>query len=467
MRAHTLLTPAARRHIRLLAQAIIPVAGRIERRFRAILRTKRYDGTHRRALLAITPVAAARARNLGEFIEGVTYNGRRLALLSVPLAEVGDLLAGLDEVVDEVLGGTHAPAREQLYLVTVQALQQAWYEVREGEAQVFYGLAHADAEAENLDDLLARVVRILTRAFPASAGRLVLLDEPPSGKLAGEYYGTDPLSGWGGHTAYWSFPVRSVALLQLAFDKPYPWLPRELTMLRAVADRCAGAIERVRLQAELSRLEAEARRAEEDERRRIGRELHDDTAQSLLLLRLQLEMMERDAPEEWRERLEQSRGIAERAIEDLRRTIAALSPAVLERLGLESALRQLAARFHKRHPAEVEVRVSPEWRELEPAAQEVVYRVAQESLQNIFKHSCATRVNLRLSSADKKFRLSVCDNGAGFHPESALGKPLSFGLAGMRERAALLGGALAVRSMPGKGAMVTLELPRAVAIGEN
>ena len=98
-------------------------------------------------------------------------------------------------------------------------------------------------------------------------------------------------------------------------------------------------------------------------------------------------MMERDAPERWRQRLQQSRVITERAIEDLRRTIAALSPALLERLGLERALRQLAARFRKRHAGEVKLRISPAWEQLPPGAQEVVYRVAQESLQNISKHS--------------------------------------------------------------------------------
>ena len=97
----------------------------------------------------------------------------------------------------------------------------------------------------------------------------------------------------------------------------------------------------------------------------------------------------------------------------------------------------------------------------------MVYRVAQESLQNISKHSCATHVILRLSSADKRFKLSVCDNGAGFNPNLSPVKPLSFGLTGMRERAMLLGGTLAVKSMPGKGATVTLELPRAAATGEN
>jgi two-component system, NarL family, sensor histidine kinase UhpB len=243
-----------------------------------------------------------------------------------------------------------------------------------------------------------------------------------------------------------------MALFQLGFNKPYPWLPREQTMMRAAAERCAAAIER-------TRLEAEARHAEERERRRIGRELHDDTAQSLLLLRLQLEMMERTAPEALRPRLQQSREITERAIEDLRRTIAALSPALLERLGLERALHQLAMRFRHGHAAEVRIRIAPACRQLPPGAQEVVYRVAQESLQNISKHSGATRVNLSLTSADKRFRLSVRDNGAGFGAVSPSSKPLSFGLAGMRERAVLLGGTLAVRSMPGKGATVTLDLP--------
>jgi signal transduction histidine kinase len=439
----------------------------VERRFRAILRERRYDPAHAREILAITPVAAARARNMARFFDDVEYHGKRLARLNVELYQVDALLAVMGEAAGEILGGEHAPAREQLQLATAHVLQAAWYQVRESEAQVFYGLADAEAAAPDLDALLVRIVKIVTRAFRARAGRLVLLDSPANGKLAREYYTENPLPGWEAYAASWSFPVRSAGLIQLGFDKSYPWLPRERTLMCAVAERCAAAIERARMDRELVRLEVEARRAEEEERRRIGRELHDDTAQSLLLLRLQLEMMQRDAPEAWRNRLDQSRGIAERAIEDLRRTIAALSPALLERLGLESALRQLAARFGKRHSAEIEVKVSPSWSRLAPGAQEVVYRVAQESLQNISKHSCANRVSLCLSSADKKFKLSVCDNGSGFNPDLALGKPLSFGLAGMRERAAALGGTLAVRSIPGKGATVTLELPREAATRGN
>jgi two-component system sensor histidine kinase UhpB len=213
------------------------------------------------------------------------------------------------------------------------------------------------------------------------------------------------------------------------------------------------------MEREIRRLEAQARSTEEEERRRIGRELHDEAGQSMLLLRLQLEMIERDAPEPLRPRLAETRAIAERAVAELRRLVAALSPAVLERLGLKSALRHLAARFRKMHPAALRLRIPAPLDHLPVPTQEVIYRVAQECLQNIAKHSRATRVNLSLSAADKSIRLSVADNGAGFCAETARNQPMSFGLAGMRERAALLGGTLAVRSAPGVGVRITLQLP--------
>jgi signal transduction histidine kinase len=243
----------------------------------------------------------------------------------------------------------------------------------------------------------------------------------------------------------------------------YPWLPRELALLVAAGERCHEALERARMEREIRRLEAEARCAEEEERRRIGRELHDEAGQSMLLLRLQLELIERDAPAPLRPRLAETRAIAERAVTELRRLVAALSPAVLERLGLKSALRQLAARFRKMHPAALHLRISAPAEHLPTQTQEVIYRVAQECLQNIAKHSRGTQVNISLRTADKSIRLSVADNGAGFCAETARNQPMSFGLAGMRERAALLGGMLAVRSAPGEGTRVTLQLPRSSA----
>ena len=470
MKSDLQLTTGARRHLRLLLGAVRPLAAKLERKFRGGLCERPYDELTVRAVCAITPAAAARLRTLDQFAEAVLYHGKRLAKLNVPPAEAAELVAEFGALLDEELEGRFAPACEQLQLMTRVWLNQAYYQVREAEAQAFFGLYHAEAEARDRDDLLARLVAIVTRTFHAKAGRLHLVEAPPRGKLARALYiehgkrdeeliASEEMRG--AHASYWSFPVRECALLQLGFATPYPWLPRELALLHAVSARCYEAMERVRTQAEMRRLEAVARRAEEEERRRIGRELHDEAAQSLALLRLQLELMEVEAPGALRQRLAEARLLTERTVVELRRTIAALSPAVLERLGLESALRQLAARFGKQHGMEVGLGIAAGAAGIGAERQEVIYRVAREALQNVVKHSQATKVKLLLDFADKNIKLRITDNGAGFGTESEIGKPASFGLTGMRERAALLGGTLVLRSAPGKGVAVVLELPQA------
>jgi len=178
---------------------------------------------------------------------------------------------------------------------------------------------------------------------------------------------------------------------------------------------------------------------------------------------LQLEMMEREAHGPVVTRLKEARALVERTVIELRRLIAALSPTVVERLGMASALRHLVARFRKTQPAIVRLRMKGPVEAIPRQIQDVVYRVAQECLQNVTKHSQASTVNLSLHAADKSIGLRVSDNGTGFRAGAAAGKPMSFGLAGMRERAALLGGTIAVSSVPGKGTTVILELPRNAA----
>ncbi len=220
---------------------------------------------------------------------------------------------------------------------------------------------------------------------------------------------------------------------------------------------------------EVRRLQLLARRAEEQERRRIGRELHDEAGQSLLLLRLQLEMLEKSAVGGLRAGLGEARETVERIVTELRRIVTALSPAVLERLGLTAAVRQMAARFEKASRVATEVRVRGKAEDLTAETQEVVYRVAQECLQNTAKHARASAVKVSLEITDKSFRLRVADNGAGFAVEAENG-PMSFGLAGMRERAALIGGAVEVRSAPGRGTEVVLRAPvsrRVTSNGQN
>jgi signal transduction histidine kinase len=459
-----------------MARTIKPAAARLDRRLSATLRKRGYDGAQIRAFLAITPAAAARLRTLPQFLEQVEYNGRRLAKMNVSPAQVQEALRDCGALLDPLLAGRFQPAREQLHLAITLTLNEAYYRVREAETQALFGIYRAEVTALDFDDLLRRLIRVLTPAFHAQAGRIVALSQPVKGKLAKPLYieraganarlVADPAMR-SRHASFWSYPLGEKLLAQFGFVVKYPWLPRELALLEAAAERCRAADERALLEAENRRLQAMAHHAEEDERRRIGRELHDEAGQCLLLLRLQLEMMQRDAPPGLRERLAQSRGVAESAVTEIRRIVAALSPSVLERLGLRAAMRHLAARFRKMDAARLQMRIALAGKPLPPAMEEVVYRVAQESMLNITKHSGAKFVKLSLRATDTCIRLSISDNGAGFHDEAAVRKLASFGLAGMRERAALFGGTLAVRSVVGKGVTVRLELPLDEAPGKS
>jgi signal transduction histidine kinase len=451
-----------------MARAIQPAAARLDRRLSSLLRKRGHDAAQIRALLSITPAAAARLRTLPQFLEQVDYNGRRLAKMNISPEQAQEALRESDSLLDPLLSGRFQPAREQLRLATTLTLNAAYYRVREAETQALFGIYRAEEAALSFDDLLHRFVRVLTPAFHAQAGRIVVLSIPVTGKLAKPLYierGSVNASLVADramrsrHASFWSYPLGNRLLVQFGFAVKYPWLPRELALLESVAERCHAADARGLLESENKRLYTMAHRAEEEERRRIGRELHDEAAQCMLLLRLQLEMMERDAPAGLRTRLAEARGVAESAVIEIRRIVAALSPSVLERLGLRAALRQLAARFRKMDAAKLEMRMTFGGEPMPQAFQEVVYRVAQESMLNIVKHSGAKCVKVSLRAADSCIRLKVSDDGAGFRDEAAVRKLASFGLAGMRERATLLGGTLAVESAIGKGVTVRLELP--------
>jgi signal transduction histidine kinase len=463
------LTPAARRHMAAFLRTVTPEIPRLESRFTRLLRRCGHDDVQITALCAVTPAAAARVGTVARFLKQVESEGRRLARLNVPPEHVTRALAHFDRLLDPLLGSRFGPAREQLQLAVTLTLQETFYQVREGEAQVLFGLYRAEIEASDLEGLFRRFAAILARTFRARAGRVALLPETADPRLRSplqiergmpqECLVLDAALR-GGYASYWSFPLGDDAVVQFAFAKPVAWLPREAALVEAAAGRCREAAERLRLAAHVRRLEAESRRIEEEERRRIGRELHDEAGQSLLLLRLELELMEREAPAALRERLAGARGVTERTIAELRRIVAALSPALLERLGLEAALRQLGARFEKTCSAHLRMRISLPEAPISPESQQAIYRIAQESLHNIAKHSQATHVNLSLEPADMGVRLSVSDNGNGFRVETAARKATSFGLAGMRERAALLGGSLSVESAPGKGTRIRFFLPK-------
>jgi two-component system sensor histidine kinase DegS len=169
--------------------------------------------------------------------------------------------------------------------------------------------------------------------------------------------------------------------------------------------------------------------------------------------------------DEVRDKLAEIRTQTERTIVEIRRLIAALSPAILEQLGLAAALRQMVNRFRQVYSAKVRLQIG-KLPELSKRVEAIMYRLVQECLNNIAKHSQARAVNISISAADGKLKLDVSDNGVGFQLDDAMKKQNSFGLAGMRERVALLGGRFELVSQPAapgpkrkSGTKISIELP--------
>lgn len=205
--------------------------------------------------------------------------------------------------------------------------------------------------------------------------------------------------------------------------------------------------------------------AQEDERARLARELHDQTAQSLVAIGHRAQMLKRhlgDEPEA-AALLDELREMAAQTMDELRRIIRAMRPIYLEELGLAPALDMLAKDIDASTPG-LTVSFTQEGDVLRlPAAHEMaLYRIAQEALNNARQHSRADRVSLAIHYMDGRVVLSVQDNGSGFDaPQRVtdLSEQGHFGLMGMYERAALIGARLRVQSEPGQGTTVLIKAP--------
>lgn len=199
-----------------------------------------------------------------------------------------------------------------------------------------------------------------------------------------------------------------------------------------------------------------------EERTRIARELHDAVAQKLFSLRLTADaaatLVDR-APERAVAEVRRVRDIAGEALAELRSVIFALRPAELEDAGLLVTLRKHVEILDRVHDTSLRWDadgVPPLPGEIE----DVVFRVAQEALHNALRHSGAGHVDVSLRAADGELVLEVSDDGRGFDVPSALRGSRRLGLASMRERAASVGGRVDIRSAPGSGTTVRLEVPR-------
>ncbi|NVI89450.1 sensor histidine kinase [Actinomadura sp. BRA 177] len=212
-----------------------------------------------------------------------------------------------------------------------------------------------------------------------------------------------------------------------------------------------------RLEADRSTSTAVVLDAQEAERRRIAQELHDEIGQSLTVVLLELKSVVNRAPAEVAEDLRGIQELVRSSLDEVGHVARRLRPGVLDDLGLTSALTELAGEFSGTGDGpRVTRRVQPGLEGLGPDAELVIYRIAQEGLTNVWRHSGARSAELSLTQdADGGVVLRVVDDGSGPPAESAVGS----GIHGMRERAILIGALLTIGPADGGGTEVKLEVP--------
>jgi signal transduction histidine kinase len=213
--------------------------------------------------------------------------------------------------------------------------------------------------------------------------------------------------------------------------------------------------------------------AQEEERRRIARELHDSTSQSLTSLIVGLRMLETAADlEQVRDQSQQLRQNTRQTLEDVHALAVQLRPPVLDDLGLNAALGRFIQEFRKRFNVSVDFQVlGLEHKRLPPTIETAVYRILQEALTNAAKHAQAEHISVLLEERDGQISGIVEDDGQGFNAEQTLRTGLQeskLGLYGMQERAQQLGGSLVIESKPGQGTTIYARIPiEAINGGKN
>ncbi len=213
--------------------------------------------------------------------------------------------------------------------------------------------------------------------------------------------------------------------------------------------------------AQLRRMSSQVLTAQEEERKRIARELHDDTAQALTSMLVRLPLLDRAlADDEAKSNLGELRELAASTLEGVRRMALDLRPSALDDLGLVPALKWYTENLGQSLSIEVRFLANGLKRRLPPELELVLYRVAQEALTNVAKHARAKSVTVELERDGLWVRLAVEDDGIGFNVEKAMtSKERGLGLFGMQERLALVGGKFHIESRPRKGTKLVAEVP--------
>jgi PAS domain S-box-containing protein len=213
--------------------------------------------------------------------------------------------------------------------------------------------------------------------------------------------------------------------------------------------------------------------AQEEERKRLARELHDDTSQQILLLTHGIDNVaykaERYSSQELRNELGRLYELSQQTYQGIKHYAQALRPSILDDLGLVAAIKWLADETHNLSGIDVGVKIDT-IPPLSPETQLVLFRIAQESLNNVQRHSRASEASIRLECQGDAIRMTVSDNGKGFRLPRQLSEFANqgkLGLTGMEERVQLVAGKLEVSSWEGKGTTITIRVPTELCAGAS
>jgi signal transduction histidine kinase len=451
------------------------------------------------------------------FQENLQYFGTRLSKLQVDTRAVARALELYQSCCEPYIAGLFPEreaeakaALEMLSSVSFVIISGAYFDSKTLESSALLRLLDAELASADLSALLAKVLDITTQTFQASLGIILLCDAEIGALRISASVGMDVEvpedfkvelgSGFSGKIAMtgepgmildtnnvdtgalramirikakslWGVPLKAdgetIGVMVIGFPKPYEWLPTERELMRAIGDRTALAIERARMtdalrerEQRIAELSGHLLRVQEEERKRISRELHDETGQALMVIRLYLGMMESgNTTKSVRGKIRETVDVVDRTIEGIRRIIGKLSPLVLQELGLVAAIRKEAKDFARNTGVKARVLIAENVGRLASGTEQAIYRVVQEALHNVAKHAQAKNVTVQLERADELVQVVVEDDGVGIQSRSSNSRDHSFGLAGIKERVAMLGGTSRVISTKGNGTRLEISVP--------
>lgn len=313
----------------------------------------------------------------------------------------------------------------------------------------------------------------LARRIIESGAELILRDE-----LEKFVEGTIPIGDVRRTSASLMFvPIRNqsrvIGVMSVQSYRHRAYEPRALETLQTLADYCGGALERIRAREELrvsgEQLRALAARLQsirEEERKLIAREIHDELGQALTGFKMDLAWMRnRMQAEEWPDirdgilaKIKTMGTLLDGTAGLVRKICTELRPGVLDDLGLTAAIEWQAREYQARTGIQCGLKVELDDLQVDSERSTALFRIFQEILTNVARHAEATNVSVVLERVGGKILLEVKDNGKGIEPDK-IGGEKSLGLLGMRERALIMGGEVAIHGAPGKGTTVTVTMP--------